>query len=283
MCTVPTRIFLAQPHYGAIDPGAARGFHAWASRRDGVEVIFADAGGSLLARTFNTLWVHAMASAEKGLITHFAMLHSDIQPGQFWLDTLLEEMASTKADIVSAVVPIRDKRGLTTTAIDNPASRWQPERRLTMHEVMQLPETFSAHDLAVAGLNPHNHGLLVNTGCWICSMIRPWVLGDWTQNKPLQFTINDRVYKLPNGQWGVDVESEDWYFSREAARWGANIVATRKVTIGHIGQHTYSNESAWGTWTYDEDTLPKPEAESVEAEPPADFVTDLTEGEPTHG
>jgi hypothetical protein len=273
------RIFLAQPHYGNLDPGAARGFHSWASRRTDCEVIFADAGGSLLARTFNNLWAHALASAEKGLVTHFAMLHADIQPGEFWLDTLMREMARVQADVVSTIVPIRDDRGLTSTAIDNPANRWQPERRLTMSEVMQLPKTFDSKGLQDAGLNPHGHQLLVNSGCWVCDISRPWVLGDWTQNRPVQFTINDRVYKCPNGQWGVDVESEDWYFSREAARWGARIVATRLVEVKHIGTQAFPNTEAWGNWSHDEETLGKPDEQPAAESVP---VT-LTEGEPSHG
>src|SRR5215471_7104271 len=44
---------------------------------------------------------------------YFAMLHSDIEPQPGWLDILYEEMQAMEADVISAVVPIKNDQGTT--------------------------------------------------------------------------------------------------------------------------------------------------------------------------
>src|SRR4030067_2504580 len=65
-------------------------------------------GGSVLIHVFNQLWVQALGGAERGLVTHFAMLHSDVGASPNWIDVLYDEMLKTGADVVSAVCAIKD-------------------------------------------------------------------------------------------------------------------------------------------------------------------------------
>lgn len=277
--TERAQILLTQPLYdGTVVARAAAGFFAWASTREKCDLVQATFGCSLLGRSFNCLWGQALNQAEAGEITHFAMLHADIAPQQNWLDILLDEMERVDADILSVVSPIKDQKGLTSTGIDNPENPWQPERRFVMQEVVNLlPETFDAEACHTAGLNPNRHALLVNTGCWIADLRRPWWYGRPGKG-PLYFTINDRMYRGPDGRIWVDTESEDWYFSRQAAKYGARVFATRKVRIEHYGSIGWSNDSPWGEWTYDYETLGHPEPPAPEPEV-AEVSASTSEGE----
>jgi hypothetical protein len=103
---------------------------------------------SLLAHGFNMLWTHALARRRSHGITHFLMLHADVLPADAdWVSQLHGEMERVGATILSAVIPMKGRRGLTSTALEGP-----PFRRLTMTEIMARPETFT------------DPGLLVNTG-----------------------------------------------------------------------------------------------------------------------
>jgi hypothetical protein len=272
---------------GSVKIRAAAAYFAYPSARERMDIVHGTFGCSLLGRAFSTLWAQALNNAEKGLITHFAMLHSDIGCSQHWLDVLMEELVAHNADICSAVSPIKDMKGLTSTAIDDPQNPWQPKRRLTMTEIARLPETFDAMDCAKAALNPERAALLINTGCFLADVRKPWVLGNWTQNAPLAFTINDRMYRGKDRTFWVDSESEDWYFSRQAARCGAKIIATRKVQIEHFGEISWSNTGTWGEWKHDQETLgPVPpekqhilEPEPGEGDGQTDTVSVTTEGD----
>ncbi len=68
---------------------------------------------SLLALNFNTLWCRALNLRRKRRVDYFAMLHADIEPEEGWLDALVGELEAHSADVFSAVVPIKEDRGLT--------------------------------------------------------------------------------------------------------------------------------------------------------------------------
>ena len=170
------------------------------------------------------------------------MLHADVEPQMpFWLDVLLHELENNKADMVSAVVPIKTRQGLTSTAIGDSFDPWCPVRRLTMKEVFELPETFSAADVRTL-LGPDKVGfgpLLVNTGCFVLRLDQEW-------SERVFFTIRDRLVKLPDGTIAPEVEPEDWHLSRLLDRSGCRVLATRKVPLWHHGTSQYSNDEAWG-------------------------------------
>jgi len=227
------RLFVCMPGYTSVSGGAARGF--WrASRQPEEQVIYTYNHGSLLANNFNGHWAHALTLCHKGHpITHFAMQHADIEPQDFWLDTLIDEMEANNLDILGVVAPIKDGRGLTSLAIDRPdGDTWRPLCRLTMSEVFRLPETFTSED--VGG------NLLLNTGLWVCRFNPEWA-------KKVHFTINDRiVFDRSSDRYLAQVEPEDWYFSRLCHELGLRIGATRKIKLDHRGDATFPNHKVWG-------------------------------------
>lgn len=190
---------------------------------------------SLLPFTFNHLWTGFLNKRQSEGITHFAMIHDDVCPVAGWLDTLLEELEAHDADVVSAVVPIKDARGLTSTAVDG-LDEWNP-RRLTMKEVFDLPETFSEHDVG----GP----LLLNTGLWVCRLDRSWC-------EKVAFRQQDRIVKLADGTFCPQTKSEDWDFSRQLRLLGCKLLATRKVKLEH-DRSEFTNTKVWGTWETDRD------------------------------
>ena len=188
---------------------------------------------SLLTQSFNTLWCEALNSRRSQGITHFVMLHDDVGPiDDGWLDTLLAEHARSGADVLSAVIPIKDERGLVSTAIYEPATNKM--RRLTMAEVTRFPTTFDAEDAGYPGCV-----LLPNTGLWVCDFTQRWV-------EKVCFTIRDRILNV-NGKWLAQCFSEDWDFGIQAYRLGLRVCATTAVKLIHRGGFDYPNFQAWGT------------------------------------
>jgi hypothetical protein len=223
-------IFLGMPGYGKQTAGAGRGL--WLASRNMDAVFVQQSAGSLLASNFNGLWCSALNLALDGTpVRYFAMLHDDVAPEDFWLDKLIEELEAKQLDVLSVVVPIKDTKGLTSTAIDG-GEAWRPKCRLTMAEVHSLPETFTGDDIGGQ--------LLVNTGCWVCRFDSEWV-------KSAHFTINDRiVLNESTGRYEAQVEPEDWFFSRHCNRIGLKIGATRKIAVSHRGEGDFSNQRVWG-------------------------------------
>ena len=170
------RVFLGVPTFtGLLTSRAAQTIYTASTVNEKMELVNSS---SLLCYGFNSLWCTALNMRNAG-ITHFAMLHADIQPEDGWIDTILDQMEMRQADICSAVVPMKGPQGLTSTAIDtNP---WAP-RRLTIKETDRLPVTFDAEDV------PWSDGrkILVNSGCWVCDFTKPWVEQVW-------FEIRDRI------------------------------------------------------------------------------------------
>lgn len=226
----------AMPHYGNCHPRCAAAFWWKATRKH--QWMPSTGGGSLLAHVFNVLWLQALVTKPKVNAEWWAMLHSDVIPAGGWLDTLIEEAEEHKADVVSAVLPIKDRRGVTSIAIDDPADPWAPLRRLTMREVFRLPETFDAADCGYPG-----NALLINTGCMVVNLKAPWV------DEFPGFEIRDTIRNLPDGSRTAMCAPEDWNFSRWLHQRNIKYVATRKVHADHVGEHRYPNDSVWGEET----------------------------------
>lgn len=195
----------------------------------------------------NTVWVDALNMAQEGEITHFAMLHSDINPSAGWIDILASEMARLNADLVSTVVAMKDYRGLTSTGVGDANDPWNAYRRFTMREVHgDLPETFSIAD------TPHpDKYLLHNTGCWLADLRNPaWRTVDengWLK-ATLSFPIAAKL--MDDGKIEHRRESEDWYFSRMLAGLPLKTYATRKVSATHYGDTPYVNNKPWGDYLF---------------------------------
>jgi len=244
------KVFIATPALSSIGTydDVWMAILAFASVQTEITTMASRSRNSLLARGFNLLWAEALSRRATDGVTHFAMLHSDVVPGRYWLDTLWEECTRLDADIVSTIIPIKSPAGLTSTGISNPADPWTV-RRLTMREIMDLPETFDLGLLRRAEMAGANDELVVNTGCWIADLRKPWVDAvDQRGRLKCYFTIDDEVVPDDAGHYTVNVAPEDWNFSRmvKAVSPDARIYATRKVSAVHKGDASYPNDVVWG-------------------------------------
>lgn len=194
---------------------------------------------SLLTVTFNKLWTDALNERKHGF-THFVMLHDDVVPLETgWLDILMRELRKCGGDVLSCIIPIKDDRGLSSTAVwERRANRM---RRLTMTEAHELPETFDAMQAGYPG-----HFILPNTGLWICDFTRPWV-------EKICFTIRDKIFKNGAGEWQSICFGEDWDFGVQCAELGVKVCATRTVPIVHRGNFDYPNMVGWGSLKTDDE------------------------------
>ena len=238
MATLPT-VFLSLPTGNRqLDYGAALAALCLATEGK-CRVIPAPSMNSLRCHGFNGAWCEALNRREENGITHFAMLHDDVIPERFWLDRLMEELPP--GGMVSAVVAIKSDWGLTSTAIDvREGDDLTMPRRLTLKEVHELPETFTAADVGYPG-----KALLVNTGCWLCGLRQPWV-------ELVHFEeINFIVKQTSTGKFHPVADPEDWNFSRQLHKLGVPVVATRKIRVNHCGSFLFGNDTVWGTWDTD--------------------------------
>jgi hypothetical protein len=218
------KLFLALPIYGGQRYNTIALLHAFGATPCFDEIFPAENASSLLAYGFNMLWLHALKLRKEQGVTHFLMLHADIVPlDAEWLAQLHSEMERAGAQVLSAVAPIKDGRGLTSTALDG-----RPPRRLSMQDVLTLPVTFTHPDL------------LVNTGMLLVDLRPAWV-------EQIYFSITDRITKGADGSYAPECEPEDWHFSRLARRLGVQLWATRRVRLIHAGHAGFSNYEVWGT------------------------------------
>lgn len=219
-------------HSNVADLEAASGFFRPQLPNSPITVRAASPCSSLLTATFNSCWAAARNAWEDGAADGFAMIHADVGAEPGWLDVLHQELEATGADVIAAVVPIKDAKGLSSTAVDDTGNVWRP-RRLTMREAHALPETFTEREVP---------GLLLNTGLWLCR------LGAWCLNA--RFHVKDRIVRNAEGRWVAEVQPEDWDFSRQCRQMGLKLAATRKVRVRHHGDTVWSNQEVWG-WDTD--------------------------------
>lgn len=221
-------ILVAMPRGDMVYGDAARSFYAGPTARPHRNLSVSSSSGT---GNLNTIWGRVRDEYEVGFFSHFALLHADVSAPAGWVDTLIGELDEHAADLVSVVLPIKDGRRLTSTALDT--DLWNP-RRLTMREVFKLPETFGEHPAGP---------LLLNTGCWACK------LGPWINDIHFRWG-GDRIVKRA-GVSVAEFQPEDWTFSRDMHKLRRKIVATRKVQARHIGTVAYDNFTDQGGWETD--------------------------------
>lgn len=220
-------IYLGIPTYpgGMVHYGTVHGvMDAMASER----VILQFIAGSYTTHNFNTLWSEALNLRERG-VTHFCMLHVDIDPETGWLGKMLRIMNEHKADILSAVIPVKSGAGYTSTAFESGENE---VRRYTMKEVIGSPEkTFT------------RPGILLNNGLMLVDLTKPWV-------EKVSFSHNNGIVMRDGKRQAIGFP-EDWHFSRQARELGASLYATAEVKVEHIGEYRYRNDVAWGAVAHD--------------------------------
>lgn len=260
-------VFLCQPRYSgstkelqdaaaglALNASAGMCNVVWRDNQSGIGSP-AVQQGSLLGYVFNRLWAMALNARRIFRVTHFAMVHADVEPVSGWLDVLVNEQRRLGADVISTVIPFKTGSGLTSTGLGDPnalrndAGISGDSRRLTMREVFDLPETFSAADT-----NQPGSVLLLNTGCWVADLTKPWVdARDERGRARFKFTIYDDVLFDTTGTAHAETRGEDWNASYLLHDLGCRVFATRKVQVEHHGGFAYSNWPAWGEWETDRD------------------------------
>jgi hypothetical protein len=215
------KILVAIPSY---DGWRCNGAALFTLGRSPYDITLMEYKTSLLAKGFNVAWAIALEKRETAGVTHFMLLHADIKPEDpDWFDVLFKEMQRVGADIISAISPIKDSQGVTSTAIETD-DLWVP-RRITIKEALEKPETWT------------DPKLLFNTG-----MLLMDIRGKWTEGT--YFTINDRI-RHDGKRYVVSAEPEDWFFSRLTRQNGAKAWVTRKVKLRHEGSFDFPNYASW--------------------------------------
>lgn len=221
-------LFLAIPAGGPLEPetSIAAADVAQAKWPAGTRVtLHQSQARSLLARNFNACWCKALNQQQDRDLTHFGMLHADIAPESGWLLKLLDEMERVGADMLGAVVPIKEHSGRTSTALLDLAT--EEIRNLMVDELAGLPDTFDRFAF------PGDQVLLNNTGCWVCDLTKPFWRECW-------FEIRDWIETDPQtGKMTPHTLPEDWNFSLQAHKLGARIFATQMITLDHYGRHAW--------------------------------------------
>lgn len=251
-------IFLALPHTGNFCANALVGIAQPSMQRDPDNeflprhrIFLRQSAIGLATLNFNTLWCMALNMRKESGLTHFAMMHSDVVAPAGWLDVMLGEMDAVGADVLSAVIPIKDNRGLTSTGM---RLRDGGVRRLTLREVHhELPPTFSIRDIGDNWKGSQTTCLAVNTGLWVCDFTKSWVerISECSGgNTVTGFTVTDEIKQTPDGKFYAHCEPEDWRFSRWCAVQRLKVFATSKVALSHEGRMEFTNGD-WGDWKTD--------------------------------
>lgn len=235
------KVFVGIPSYdGRVNSGLLNA-HAFASRleRSALEVMVVESG-SWLTRNFNSLYASALNMRKERGLTHFCLLHDDVCiDDPWWLDKMLDLMAKNEADVLSAIIPIKNGTGITSTAFDELVGDVGHKhiRRLTMKEAFEkFPSTFT------------DEKLLLNTGLMLIDIRKFWAENIW-------FEFEDRILRVStdNGPRFTAVGCpEDWNFSRKAKAAGAKLFATREIKATHLGVGKWRNHGPWGSMEVDQ-------------------------------
>lgn len=228
------RVFLGMPHYDAITSGAMVG---WMAATYGHVILpFGPGavGSSFLCGAFNDLWCFAMNHRDAGNITHFAMIHADVEPEIGWLDLLAKELHDRELTVLSAIIPIKKDKDLEpdtpmSTGLGNRHDPWGDNNLFRRSSRETMPPTITPADVC----GP-NDVLLINTGLWIADLRHP----AWDRFPG--FNVHARVRKGPKG-WVAAQRTEDWEFARWLDSEGVPYGATWLVEVGHKGGGLWRN------------------------------------------
>ncbi len=210
--------------------------------RDFPEMGATQQASSFLTLQFNRYWCIALNDKSW---SHFIMLHTDLVPRDpHWMKQLIELADANNIDVLSAVSPIKNSLGLTSTALARKGD-FGDFRRVTMREVGNLPEVFFRDDVAkLFGWEARGH-LLVNTGLMCVRMQKRKAL------EQMRFTTGNWIRRNNKGNFMAISEPEDWNWSVQAQERGLTVAATRAVALEHRGEFSFRNDIPWGSLTSD--------------------------------
>jgi len=243
-----SKVLIAVPTYGqSLTWGAARAVWFHATREHRFDV--AQSSTSLITMNCNTLWCTALNMRASHELQWFAMLHSDVEPVEWWIDKLIAEAEKHGADMMSAVIPLKNFTGSTSTGIASAGNAFNQFCRLTQSQIRHpsFPETFGINEAADAlaalpeplrVVGAPREQLLVNTGCFVVRLTRPWAEKVW-------FEQTDGI-EIRNGLWSPMSQPEDWNFARRVSANSGKVMATRVVKVIHRGEAEYHSDQIWG-------------------------------------
>lgn len=225
------QVMVALPSYdGRMQQGLCFALMQMSKRKD-ISPVFRSVDSSSLTRSFNRLWAMALSERNTGL-THFLMIHDDVVPEHFFLDKMMDIMEAKGADVLSVVSPQKSAKGLTSTGFDtrkfdlSDEDKWRTVP-MTMTQIHAAEATFT------------HPKLLINTGLMLVDMRKLWV-------EQIHFHFETGIVN-GNGVYAAREVSEDWVFSKEAAKAGASLWVTREVAMDHWGKAMFPNNRPWGT------------------------------------
>ncbi len=184
--------------------------------------------GSALTTNFNKLWCAALNCRKLG-ITHFCMVHSDVWPREpGWLDKMVSIMDKFGADVLSAVIQLKDHSGVTSTAIEIPDptqhNGFRAEKIKLSDALTSRPSTFT------------DPMLLINTGLMLVDLQNEWVEKVW-------FEFRDSIQKNQEDGMMYPVSlSEDYGFSRMVRLHGGRLFATTEIALSHMGNGKFDTQ-----------------------------------------
>lgn len=243
-------VFLGCPTYnGQIDARTAKAIYGTATNSR--EVIPFINGGSLLASNCNTIFCAALNAQKEHNVKWFAMLHADVEPESFWLDKMIEIAEDRDADMLSACVPLKDDRGITSHGIGE-SNSLRVEYRLTQSQLHHesFPKTFDVFEAIqslknlpgklMVDVDFIDPVLLLNTGCMIVRIDR-----DWIRQGGVWFSMEDWIENV-NGMWRTRCFSEDWQFSQRVHNCGGKVLGTQELFVIHRGSIDFRSDKTWG-------------------------------------
>ncbi len=233
------KVFIGQPVYLGAHPQAIMCAKDYATRVSG-RAAYVPMESAFHCANFNALWCAALNSREGNGWTHVAMIHQDVHAVRWWLDKALEVMDRADVDLLSVVLPLKDDKGMTSTAV---LDKWKlATRRLAMKEVHRyLPETFTSADLAELG---HENSLLLASGG-----LQLYRVGDWMEK--VWWEAPTKIVRDQSGQFVSAVWDEGWNLSLQMYQLGLKIACTREIHANHLGGGVWGNEESWGEWDTD--------------------------------
>lgn len=212
------KVFLAIPCYdNRVEAGTMMAVLS-ATRRFDVEVC--THATSILPHGFNVLW----ARAHENNNDFWCMLHADVCPDPGFLDALHDDWEESRADFISAAIPIKSLEGCYSTAmgyLNKP-----PHYRLQHQDLAQLPMVFDSCDVRLLG---HTGLLCVNTGLSFCRLHQDW-------NEELYFQMRTWMEFDEEGRRRPQVIPEDWDLSYRLHQMALRVHCTQRIGLTHAGR-----------------------------------------------
>lgn len=272
---VGPKVFVGRPYCGEVDDGPAVSVYSYPMLHpDSVlQITLERQHSSALCYGFNKCW-SGMFSHAKFPFDWFVLHHQDIEPEGPWIDILIEEALKGGYDVMTALSPLKDDRGLTSTAYGSMEHDWDRVRRITLIEKdTMLPQTFGIEELVKVLGTEGIRGtpcFLNNTGVMAIRLkekrlqisrsadcrVGPFAIGLKDDRRGVWpwcfpgFRMHDRIDFSP-GYCAAEFISEDWDMGRWCARHGLKVGATSRIDLGHYGRSCYRNRWDKGQ-THDE-------------------------------